>query len=104
MADHSGEYPLNARIITVDDLFSVLPNHLSRSRRSAVTTILKHRFRGEPLGQHRLVNQDRASLWAINGTGATKIEGVDYAALYEKDRADAGSGKSVNAAVEEFSS
>ena len=104
MTDHSGEYPLSGRIIAVDDVFSVLPNHLSRSRRSAVVSALRHRFKGVSLGQHRLANSDRASLWAINGTGATNIEGVDYAKVYEKDRADAGSGKRTKEAEEEFSS
>jgi hypothetical protein len=104
MMDHSGEYPLSGRIIAVDDVLTAVPNHLSRSRRSAVGSVLKHRFRGVPLGQHRLAGGDRAMLWAINGTAATKIEGVKYAALYEQDRKDAGSGKSVNTAAEDFSS
>ncbi len=106
MMDHAGEYPLSARIITIDDVVDVLPSSAARTTRTrtTITSILRHRFKGEPLGQHRLAHGERASLWAINGTGATKIEGVNYAKVYETDRAEAGSGKSVNAAVEEFSS
>jgi len=94
MVERGGEWPLNGRIIRLQDVEEVLPRRLERINRLIpnIASILRHRFKGIPIGQHTLKNGDRASLWAINGSAVSKIAGAPYAAIYEADRAKAGAG------------
>lgn len=107
MNEHGGEWPLNGRIIAVQDVIDSLPTRLQRTnaRLSAnVSGILKRRFQAEPIGQFTLSNRARVRLLVINGRGVTKIEGWQktVVALYEKDRANGGVGDSVEDAAGEF--
>lgn len=105
MTDNAGSWPLAGRIITIDDIEALLPSRLERMSRlhNTIASLLQHRFKGERLGVYRLPDGQRAVLWAINGTAATKIGGVDYVALYMADKAKRVSGDAGDKAASEFS-
>lgn len=92
MSENAGVWPLSGRVLAVDDVIAQLPARLERMQRlsSHIMSILKHRFKGIPLGQCRLPDKTRKSLWVINGSGLSKIEGANYGAIYVKDRGNRG--------------
>jgi hypothetical protein len=95
MRDKSGEFPLNGRIISVEDVIQILPRRLEgRSARlhSTIKSILKSRFKGEDIGQFTLSDRSRPRLMVINGTGLRNFEGWRdrVAKQYEDDKARAG--------------
>jgi hypothetical protein len=107
MIENAGNYPLNGRLITVQDVMTALPKRLDHSPRlaQAISSILKHRFQARPAGQHRLSTGGRVRFIAINGTGLMNIEGweAQAAGIYETDRAKAATGeKDDSSAADDF--
>jgi hypothetical protein len=103
MIDMRDSFPLNGRIIAVDDVIQILPRRLeSRSPRlhSTIKSILKARFRAEEIGQFTLSDRTRPRLMVINGSGLRNFEGWQsrVAKQYEEDKARAGK----NLALEEL--
>lgn len=98
MIENAGNYPLSARVTTIQDIIDALPKRLDHSPRvaQAIASILKHRFQARSAGQHRLTNGNRVRFLTINGTGVMNIQGWErqVVAIYEGDRAKAGQGDS----------
>jgi hypothetical protein len=98
MEEAAGEYPLNGRLITMEDVIAILPARLSsRSGRlySAIRTVLtKAPFSGEELGQVKMADGTRKRLWAINGkAGILRNTPRDtLASLYAADQKSEGRG------------
>jgi hypothetical protein len=92
MVENDGNYPLNARLITIQDVIAALPKRLDHSPRlaQAISSVLKHRFDARPAGQHRLTSGIRVRLIALRGA-VMGIEGWEKSAvtIYEADRAKA---------------
>lgn len=104
MMDNAGVWPLNARVICIDDIISQLPSRLERLQRlqGQIQSIVKHHFKGIPLGQTVLPGHERASLWLINGAQIPRIEGA-YGVIYMKDKAARGVTAKDNEIKSEFS-
>jgi hypothetical protein len=121
MVEHGGLWPLSARLISTDDVVTMLPRRLEHERGldQNIAKILKARFDGVPI---RLpVGRDKISLWAINGSPSVnallqkraaatkakemvKIKNTTAAlvAIYEADRVKAGIEKPIDDAGDEF--
>jgi len=104
MMDSAGIWPLNGRIIAIDDVIAQLPSRLERMQRlqGQITSIIKHNFRGIALGQTKLPGGERVSLWIINGAKIPRIEGA-LGAIYTKDKASRGVTAKDNGVAAEFS-
>jgi hypothetical protein len=96
MDEHRGEWPLNGKLLCLQDVIDVLPKRIeSKTPRltNAISSVLKHRFQGDRVANCRLSSGHRARIWAINGSPIFNMTGgVEsvIAALYEKDKASAG--------------
>jgi hypothetical protein len=106
MMDNQGTWPLNGRVIQVKDVMDTMPNRLtgkSGRAHATIAAVLRKRYRGVEVGRFKLKDGSQARLWVINGSAITNIEGWQdqIAAIYEKDRAKAGSG-SAGSAEDDF--
>lgn len=106
MMDTEGSWPLSGRVIQVKDVLDIMPNRLvgkSSRAHANVMTVLKKRYNGVEVGQHRLKDGTRARLVVLNKSAINKMEGWEttIAAIYETDRAKAASGTG-NSAEEDF--
>jgi len=95
MLDRRDSFPLNGRLISVDDVIEMLPRRLeSKSPRlhSTIKSILKNRFQGEEIGQFTLRDRSRPRLMVINGSGLRNFEGWQdrVGKQYEDDKEKAG--------------
>lgn len=88
MVENAGSWPLNGRVICINDIIDVLPRRLERVARLIpnTTSILRERFRGVSLGQYRLKSGERVRLWAINRSAVNKIADIDIASFYEAEK------------------
>jgi hypothetical protein len=98
LMDHAGDFPMSSRIVTTEDIVTVLPKRLEgRGARIAATikSILISRFGGVELGQCPLPDGSRRRLIAINGSAGilTKLETSQIGKLYEEDKKRAGKGQ-----------
>lgn len=106
MIDNGGSYPLNGRVIAVQDIVDLLPNRLSRLGRinAAVSTVLKNRFRAKLAGQFTLSSRSRARLYVINGSAIMNL--ADWretiGGIYEGDKQKAGKGQTDDSAEDDF--
>lgn len=92
MMENRDNYPLNAKLIQIQDVIDVLPKRLDHAPRlaQAIASILKHSFQGRMAGQFRVSSGQRVRLWALRGA-VMGIQGWEKAAVktYEADRAKA---------------
>lgn len=115
MREHGGRRPLCGRLVTVEDVITVLPRRFASDRGldQNVAAILKARFDG--VSVRAPVNGEKLSLWAINGDpnvnallrkrdAAIKTKdkvkvtnrNADLAAIYEADKRAAGNGQPID--------
>jgi hypothetical protein len=106
MMERAEMWPLKGRLITIDDVINVLPHRHERERgvEKSIATILKHKFKGDPLGKVSLGDGTRVPLWAINDRltvgeigkrdtdERTKRSNARLAKMYLADRDAAGKG------------
>jgi hypothetical protein len=108
MDDHRDEFPLNGRLIAVEDVSDIVPKRVeNRTPRlsASIRSVLMQKFGGEELGQAVLANGKRPRLYAINGKGGILKNVLPKAlgSLYEGDKQKAGKGQPLDDdAVEEF--
>lgn len=97
LIENSHQYPLNARVIAVQDVMTLLPARFGRfnSLNRAIANALRNHFKGEMIGQTPLSDRSRPRLWAINGCIVHRLDdGLARAGkIYELDRKNAGDGK-----------
>lgn len=95
LIDSAGTFPLNGRVVAIQDVLDMLPNRLAKTGRihSTIASILKKRFKAEEAGQFR-VGLSKPRLYVINGCSLMKINGWQnqIAKIYEADKAKAGKG------------
>lgn len=110
MITHRDQYPLCARVTTVDDVVDILPPRLEKHGRlhAAVSSAMKTHFGAKKAGQFRVGN-GRLRLYVMNGCGIMNIGGWrdKIGDLYDKDRREKSRGPdsdfSVSDAEEDFS-
>jgi hypothetical protein len=94
-------YPLNGRVISVNDVISILPKRLEgRSPRlfATVRAVIMRKYRGVDLGPIRTPTGERPRLIAINGKDGILqgMSGAAIGALYEADKEKAGKGETLD--------
>lgn len=108
MMENRDNYPLNAKLIQIQDVIDVLPKRLDHAPRlsQAIAGVLKHNFQGRMAGQFRVSTGQRVRLWALRGA-VMGIQGWEKAAVktYESDRMKAAntSGRKDDSAADDFS-
>lgn len=108
MKENGHQFPLCGRVITLRDVASILPPKLEKLPRldAQIAAGLKKHFRGVSIGQRRLSDKSRPTLWAINGCPVKSFGDPNYAiTIYELDAAKGKAGKPITSegsATEEF--
>jgi hypothetical protein len=103
MMENEGNYPLNGKLIQIQDVIDVLPKRLDHAARlsQTIASILKHKFQARLAGQFRLSNGRRVRLYALRGA-VMGVEGWDKVAAktYETERANAANRSDKNDSAE----
>lgn len=112
MDDNAAEWPLNGRIIAIEDVVTALPRRIeNRTPRlnSTILMFLKRKFKAFELGQCVVPTGKRHRLYAINGKAGivANLTKREIGKLYEEDKKKAGAGQPIddddNDAASDFS-
>jgi hypothetical protein len=103
IVEHSGIWPFNARVVTMEDVISSLPTRLQTQPRvrQNLLSILTHRIGVRRLGQQRISKTERVYFYALGKSGVGNIAGTNVLKIWQEDKAAAGNA-AVSSAASDF--